>query len=72
MIEGDELQAYLKSLAEYNEIKDITNTAFQDGKIKGEFEAQIEIAKTMLKKSFEISLISEITTLSVKKIESLK
>ncbi len=27
MIEGDELKAYLKSLAEYNEIKDITSTA---------------------------------------------
>ena len=34
MIEGDELKAYLKSLAEYNEIKDITSTAFCDGESK--------------------------------------
>ena len=71
MIEGEELTAYLKSLAEYNEIKDITNTAFRDGRIKGETAKAIEIAKTMLAEGFDASIVAKLTQLTLKEIEEL-
>ncbi len=76
MIEGDELTAYLRSLAEYTEIKDITSTAFHDGKIKGKAEGEkakaIDIAKAMLTKGFDVETIAEITKLRPDEIEALK
>jgi predicted transposase YdaD len=56
MIEGNELNEYLKSLAEYNEIKDIRDTAFMDGEKKGKEigreEGKIEGEQS---KAFEIA-----------------
>ena len=42
------------------------------GKIKGEKEKSIEIAKEMLKKGMAVDLICEITKLSRKEIEQIK
>ncbi len=68
MIEGDELKAYLKSLAEYNEIKDITSTAFCDG----ERAKAMDVARILLTKGFDAGTIAEITKLTIQQIEALK
>ena len=39
---------------------------------KGEYSKQIEIAMNMIKKNLDISLVSEVTGLTIKEIESLK
>ena len=39
---------------------------------EGKYDAQLEIAKAMLGKNCEISLISEVTGLSIEEIEKLK
>jgi len=48
----------------------------QEGKIEGKIEGavakSIEIAKAMLAKGFDISIISDITTLTPNEIEALK
>ena len=44
----------------------------EDGREEGREERNIEIAKAMLNKNCDISLISEVTGLSIEKIEKLK
>lgn len=44
----------------------------EQGIEKGEYSKQIEIAKNMIKKDLDISLVSEVTGLTIKEIESLK
>jgi len=45
---------------------------YQKGKVEGRIEGKIEYAKVMLSKGMDISLISEIITLSKEKILQLK
>ena len=45
---------------------------FEKGKMEGKTEGKIEVAKGMLSKGMQISLISEITALSEEQIEQLK
>ena len=68
MIEGNKLNDYLKNLAEYNEIKDICDTAFMDGERK----KAIEIATRMLTKGLDVATISEMTLLGMREIETLR
>lgn len=70
---GDE---EVRRLAELREKWDMDynngiNYAKEKGKEEGKKEKQIEIVKEMLKKKIPISLISEITKLSVEEIEKL-
>ena len=44
----------------------------KDGLKQGESKRNAEIAKEMLKKGFEVSIISEITKLNKKEIEEIK
>jgi predicted transposase/invertase (TIGR01784 family) len=43
-----------------------------DAKIEGKIEEKIEIARSSLRKRLSIDIISEITGLSIKEINSLK
>jgi predicted transposase/invertase (TIGR01784 family) len=58
---------YENSLKYYRDMKNSLDTAKEEGKIEG----KIEIAKNMISKGMEISLISEITGLTEKEIKEL-
>jgi predicted transposase/invertase (TIGR01784 family) len=63
-----EYQNYEDSLKYYRDLKNSLDTAKEEGKIEG----KIEIAKNMILKELDISLISEITGLTEKEIKELK
>jgi predicted transposase/invertase (TIGR01784 family) len=63
--------AYLKSLVDYSEVKNVSDMAFGDGIAKGETKALRKVAKSMLAKGFELNTIAEITGLSEAKIKKL-
>lgn len=63
-----QLEAYQKSLLEYSEVKNVSDTAFGEG----ELAKAIKIAKGMLAKGFDLKTISELTELTVAEIEKLK
>ena len=48
------------------------NTGMHQSREEGKKEKQVEIAKNMLKKGMEISVITEITELTVEEIEKIK
>lgn len=58
------------------EIKERTNKAMADGRVKGRTEGRkqekIATAKRLLKKKIKLDFISEITGLSIKEIKKLK
>ena len=61
-------EQYQKSLIQYWEVKNVTDTAFKEGKI----ERNLEIAKAMLLDNEPIEKIVRYTQLSVGEIENLK
>jgi predicted transposase/invertase (TIGR01784 family) len=63
---------YQKSLLEYWEVKNVTDTAFGDGVEKGKIEKNEEIAKMMLLDNEPIDKIVRYTQLSIAQIEALK
>lgn len=71
-----EYTEYQQSLNAYRDIKNSIDTAeekgLKRGMIKGKIEGKIEIARGMLKRGFEISLIVELTGLTKAEIESIK
>lgn len=70
-----QFDAYQRSLMEYSEVKNVKDTAFNDGKIEGKVEGKIEGIKTVAKAlkaqgiAFEIIMAS--TGLTAKEIEAL-
>ena len=67
---GDEAERRLALLRE-EAIRD-EKTMLRGSREEGKKEKQIEIAKNMLKKGMEISIIAEVTELSVEEIEKIK
>ena len=67
-----EYQQYEDSLKYYRDLKNSLDNAREEGREEGREERNIEIAKEMLNKGFDISTISEITGLSRDEIEKLK
>lgn len=71
--------AYLKSLVDYSEVQNVSDTSFGDGekigiekgKIAGKMEEKIEIAKGMLAEKLPLDLIVKLTGLSLPEIEKL-
>jgi predicted transposase/invertase (TIGR01784 family) len=70
-----QFDAYLKSLVEYSEVKNVSDTAFGDGKnvgiVEGESKAIRKVAKSMLAEGFDIKTIAKITGLSEAEIKKL-
>jgi predicted transposase/invertase (TIGR01784 family) len=62
-----EREQYEESLKYYRDIKNIIDTAFEDGELK----SKLEIAKKMKAKGIDHSTISELTGLSIEEIEKL-
>jgi predicted transposase/invertase (TIGR01784 family) len=71
--------AYDRYIEDRRQEKSMSTTNFMAGEAKGkkegikigEYKAKLETAKNMLKKGMDISLISEITGLSIKEIEEI-
>jgi predicted transposase/invertase (TIGR01784 family) len=70
-----EREQYEESLKYYRDLKNVIDTAFEDGELKGKIEGKIEerteIAKKMKAKGIDHSTISELTGLSIEEIEKL-
>jgi len=78
-----EQEIYEESLKHFRDLKNVVDTAKEEGKIEGiiegkiegiiegKIEGKIEIASQMKKKGFDIKLIAEITGLSEKEIIAL-
>jgi predicted transposase/invertase (TIGR01784 family) len=64
--------SYLKSLLEYGELENVTDTAFKEGKIEGKVEEKIEIAKNLLAMKLDVNLIIQATGLTLIDVENLK
>jgi len=72
-------EAYQKSLLEYWEVKNVTDTSFEEGKLEGKLEGKIEgemegvkkVALALKKQQINIEIIATTTGLSIKEIESL-
>jgi predicted transposase/invertase (TIGR01784 family) len=68
--------AYLKSLVDYSEVQNVSETAFNDGKIEGKIEGRMEekqvVAKNMLALGMATETITTITGLPASEIEKLK
>ena len=66
-----ELDNYENSLKSYRDLKNVIDTAFDEGKLEGKLEGILEIAKAMKFKGLSIIDIAELTGLSKGDIERL-
>ncbi len=62
-----EREQYEESLKYYRDIKNVIDTAFEDGELK----SKLGIAKNMKADGFSFEIISKYTGLSIEKIEKL-
>jgi len=70
-LSATQYEQYQKSLIQYWEVKNVTDTAFKDGKIEGKIEGKKEIAKNLFAMGLEIEAIVKATGLSEREIENL-
>lgn len=68
----EEKEQYEESLKSYRDLKNVIDTAFDEGEAKGKEERATEIVSNMLKKGLPIGLIGEITELPSDVIMRLK
>ncbi|MCA0230718.1 MAG: Rpn family recombination-promoting nuclease/putative transposase [Bacteroidetes bacterium] len=68
----EEKEQYEESLKSYRDLKNVIDTAFDEGEAKGKEERATEIASNMLKKGLPIDLVGEITELPLELIAKLK
>lgn len=68
----EEKEQYEESLKSYRDLKNVIDTAFDEGEAKGKEERATEIVSNMLKKGLPIDLIGEITELPSDVIMRLK
>ena len=71
MFKPMELKAYEQSIHAYRDIKNGMDSARREGEAKGEFKANMKVARMMKAKGFDVSLISELTGLSEDQIAEL-
>ena len=62
---------YEESLKYYRDLKNVVDTSFDEGKVEGKAERNIEIARQMRAKGMEVTLIAEITGLAIDEIEEI-
>lgn len=67
-----QLQSYRDSEKNYLDFTASLETSFNEGKIEGKVEREIEIAKNMLRKGFDNGTIGEVTGLTIEQIEALR
>jgi predicted transposase/invertase (TIGR01784 family) len=67
----EEIEIYEESLKYYRDLKNVVDTAFDEGEEKGKTDRTYELAKSMKGEGIEIDTISKITGLSEEEIEKL-
>ncbi len=67
----EQSEQYQKSLLQYLEVKNVTDTAFQEGKLEGKLEGKIEAARILKAEQVSIDLIIKTTGLTKQEIEIL-
>jgi predicted transposase/invertase (TIGR01784 family) len=67
----EEKEMYEESLKYYRDLKNVVDTAFDDGKVEGKVEGKYEIAKEMKADGVLFEKISRYTGLSIEEIEKL-
>ena len=67
----EERELYEESLKYYRDLKNVVDTAFDDGELKGKIEGKIEIAKNLKRMGLNVEQIIEATGLSKEEIENL-
>jgi predicted transposase/invertase (TIGR01784 family) len=67
----EEREIYENSLKYYRDIKNVVDTAYEDGELKGKIEGKIEIAKNLKRMGLNVEQIIEATGLSKEEIENL-
>jgi predicted transposase/invertase (TIGR01784 family) len=67
----EEKRKYQDSLKHYRDLKNVTDTAIEEGKEVGREEKAVEIALKMKKSGFDAETISGFTELSIEEIENL-
>ncbi|TSA41185.1 MAG: hypothetical protein D4R63_04020, partial [Methylococcaceae bacterium] len=70
-LSSDQYDSYLKSVLSYNEAKAATDTAFYEGKLKGNMEAMQSAAKVLKAQGIAIAIIALSTGLTEQDIEAL-
>ncbi|MCK5727862.1 MAG: PD-(D/E)XK nuclease family transposase [Methylococcales bacterium] len=70
-LKPEEYEAYQKNLLEYWEVKRVTDTAFEEGQIKGKEEGMIEAAIKLKQLGATIETIVAATGLSMKDVDKL-
>ncbi|MCB9233929.1 MAG: PD-(D/E)XK nuclease family transposase [Bacteroidia bacterium] len=68
----DEKEAYEESLKYYRDLKNVIDTSFEEGIIKGERKKQLEIAANLKRNGVSIEVIMESTGLSRQEIQDLQ
>ena len=66
-----ELDHYEKSLKNYRDLKNVIETAFDDGKLEGKLEGKIEVARKLKASGVAKEIIISTTGLSEKDLENL-
>ena len=66
-----EREQYEESLKYYRDIKNIIDTAFEDGEMKGKSDERTEIARVMKSDGLPFVTLSKYTGLSIEEIEKL-
>ena len=73
---AEEKQQYEESLKTYRDLKNVIDTAFDEGKTEGKEEGKeegkSEIVMKMIKKGLPVDLISEMTSFSVEQINNMQ
>jgi predicted transposase/invertase (TIGR01784 family) len=67
-----EQEEYEASLKYYRDLKNVIDTAFDEGEAKGKMEGKMEMALKALDEGISISIISKLTGLSEEEIDKLK
>ncbi|MBC6992810.1 hypothetical protein QWY85_15645 [Neolewinella lacunae] len=66
-----ERELYEDSLKYYRDLKNVVDTAFEEGEVKGKIESKTEIAKGMKADGVPNEKIAQYTGLSTEEIENL-
>ena len=66
-----EAAAYEESLKEYRDLKNVVDTAYDDGKADGSQQKALEVAKKLKDAGLDIETISRCTGLPVALVEGL-
>ncbi|NOQ64000.1 MAG: Rpn family recombination-promoting nuclease/putative transposase [Methyloprofundus sp.] len=70
-LQPEQYENYHKSLLEYWEVKNVKDTAFNEGKAEGKIEKTVEVARVLKQQGVAIDIIVASTGLARQKIEEL-